>query len=267
MRIRLKFEKKGNIRLIGHLDMLRYFQKAIRRAALPIKYSEGFHPHQLLSFAMPLGVGVESEGEYLDLELIDEEVKRECEEKKLPKVRFDDDENGPFLPEPYLMETVTLLNEEMAEGVKVLSARVIRKKEKNAMAAVAFASYDVLYPEDTQNLLKERGYDEGRLREELEKFYDRADAIPVLKKTKKSEREVDLKPLILSLLLMESENPKEPFFFRMLLSAGSENNVKPQLVMAAFHRFLGLHEDAIQIRILRRDLPFRPFDRDPFEGF
>ena len=48
------------MKFVGHLDVMRYFQKAIRRAELPIAYSEGFSPHMLLSFASPLGVGISS---------------------------------------------------------------------------------------------------------------------------------------------------------------------------------------------------------------
>ena len=55
------------MRFIGHLDVMRYFQKAIRRAEIDIAYSEGFSPHQMMSFAAPLGVGLESNGEYFDI--------------------------------------------------------------------------------------------------------------------------------------------------------------------------------------------------------
>ena len=64
MKIRIKFAKTGVMKFVGHLDVMRYFQKAIRRAELPIAYSEGFSPHMLLSFASPLGVGISSTGEY-----------------------------------------------------------------------------------------------------------------------------------------------------------------------------------------------------------
>ena len=66
-KLRVKFTKHGPIKFVGHLDVMRYFQKAIRRAEIDIKYSEGFSPHQLLSFAQPLSVGVTSDGEYLDM--------------------------------------------------------------------------------------------------------------------------------------------------------------------------------------------------------
>ena len=65
MKIRIKFAKYGTMKFIGHLDMMRFFQKAIRRADIDIKYSEGFSPHQIMSFAAPLGVGIESRGEYM----------------------------------------------------------------------------------------------------------------------------------------------------------------------------------------------------------
>ena len=55
VKLRLKFSKSGPIRFLGHLDVMRYVQKAIRRAEIDIKYSEGYSPHQILSFAQPLG--------------------------------------------------------------------------------------------------------------------------------------------------------------------------------------------------------------------
>ena len=69
MKVRIKFSKCGALKFIGHLDVMRYFQKLMRRADIPIAYSEGFSPHQIMSFAMPLGIGDESIAEYVDIEL------------------------------------------------------------------------------------------------------------------------------------------------------------------------------------------------------
>ena len=69
MKVRIKFSKEGSVKFIGHLDIMRYFQKAIRRADIDIAYSGGFNPHQIMSFAAPLGVGQTSESEYFDIEL------------------------------------------------------------------------------------------------------------------------------------------------------------------------------------------------------
>lgn len=70
MKIRIKFSKQGAMKFIGHLDILRYFQKAMRRADVDMRYSEGFSPHQIMSFAAPLGVGLTSSGEYMDIEVL-----------------------------------------------------------------------------------------------------------------------------------------------------------------------------------------------------
>ena len=63
MKIRIRFRKYGVMKFIGHLDVMRYFQKAMRRAHIDICYSEGGSPHQIRSFAAPLGLGITSAGE------------------------------------------------------------------------------------------------------------------------------------------------------------------------------------------------------------
>ena len=73
MKIRIKFRKYGTMKFIGHLDVMRYFQKAIRRSDVDIRYSEGFSPHQIMTFAAPLGVGITSNGEYMDIEVLSTE--------------------------------------------------------------------------------------------------------------------------------------------------------------------------------------------------
>ena len=69
MKARIKFRKNGVMKFIGHLDIMRYFQKAIRRAQIPIAFTGGYSPHMIMSFANPLGVGLTSDGEYFDIEL------------------------------------------------------------------------------------------------------------------------------------------------------------------------------------------------------
>lgn len=100
MRIRIKFRKFGAMKFIGHLDMMRYFQKCMRRAEIDIAYSEGFSPHQIMSFAAPLGVGVTSDGEYLDIEA-----------------------RSTLSSE----ESLRALNEVMAEGVEIVSYRRLKE--------------------------------------------------------------------------------------------------------------------------------------------
>ena len=82
MNIRVCFAKYDRLRFLGHLDVMRYFQHAIARSGIPIAYSQGFHPHMIMSFAQPLALSMTSDGEYFDCELAaDAEVDAEdlCE--------------------------------------------------------------------------------------------------------------------------------------------------------------------------------------------
>lgn len=72
LKIISKYSKTGNLKYISHLDVLRFIQRAVKRAGIPAKYSEGFNPHMKTSFGFPLSLGNESVGEYFDLELIEE---------------------------------------------------------------------------------------------------------------------------------------------------------------------------------------------------
>ena len=69
LKVRIKFAKHSVMKFIGHLDVMRYFQKALRRAEIEVKFSEGMSPHMIMSFAAPLGVGLTSDGEYVDIQL------------------------------------------------------------------------------------------------------------------------------------------------------------------------------------------------------
>ncbi len=66
---RLLFEKTGNAVWISHLDLMRLFQRAFKRAGLPLKHTQGFNPRPSVSIALPLSVGVQSQCELLDFEL------------------------------------------------------------------------------------------------------------------------------------------------------------------------------------------------------
>ena len=69
IKIRLRFAKNGGLRFIGHLDFLRVFQQTMRRAQVPAAYSQGFNPHLLVSFALPLPLGMASVHDYVDIQL------------------------------------------------------------------------------------------------------------------------------------------------------------------------------------------------------
>ena len=212
MKVRIKFAKQGAMKFIGHLDIMRYFQKAVKRAGLDAAYSEGFSPHMIMSFAAPLGVGVTSEGEYFDLEL-----------------------KTPMSSE----EAVERLNQVMVEGMEVLSVREVPEGKKGkAMSLVAAADYLVSFRE---------GMEPGKdWKEKVPAFMEQQE-IRILKKTKKNEKEVDIKPYI-----YEMEIRGESICLK--LAAGSVKNTKPELVMEAFYGFCGQEFQPLSLLIHRMEV-------------
>ena len=190
------------MKFIGHLDIMRYFQKAIRRAEIPIAFTSGYSPHMIMSFANPLGVGLTSDGEYFDIELTESIASKEA---------------------------VRRLNEQMVDGMEIVSfVQIPDDKKSKGMSIVAGADYlssvkNGSLPED--------------LAEKLEAFYAQNE-ICVVKKTKKSEKEVDIRPMIYKL---ECRNGG----IYMRVAAGSVQNLKPELVTEAFVRYLGMDAEEV----------------------
>ena len=75
MRLRVRFSKTGKIRFIGHRDVARVVERAVRRLGLPVAYSEGFSPRMRMSFGLALPTGYESDGEFVDLPLVGSAVQ------------------------------------------------------------------------------------------------------------------------------------------------------------------------------------------------
>lgn len=217
MRIRIKFRKFGAMKFIGHLDMMRYFQKCMRRAEIDIAYSEGFSPHQIMSFAAPLGVGVTSDGEYLDIEA-----------------------RSTLSSE----ESLRALNEVMAEGVEIVSYRRLKDTDQKAMASVAAADYEIRIKE---------GYDAPKAdyADALERFFGQPKEVLICKKTKKGEKTMDLKKLVYDFrIAMEQDRP----VFYMKVCAGSVDNLKPELALSALYEFMGQTFNPFSVQIHRIDV-------------
>lgn len=202
MKARIKFRKNGVMKFIGHLDIMRYFQKAIRRAEIPIAFTSGYSPHMIMSFANPLGVGLTSDGEYFDIELTESIASKEA---------------------------VRRLNEQMVDGMEIVSfVQIPDDKKSKGMSIVAGADYlssvkNGSLPED--------------LAEKLEAFYAQNE-ICVVKKTKKSEKEVDIRSMIYKLECRDGK-------IYMRVAAGSVQNLKPELVTEAFVRYLGMDAEEV----------------------
>ncbi|MFV0464858.1 MAG: TIGR03936 family radical SAM-associated protein [Lachnospiraceae bacterium] len=201
LKIRIGFEKHGSMKYVGHLDFMRFFQKCMRLAKIDIAYSGGFSPHQIMSFASPLGVGVTSDGDYLDIEV-----------------------NSSGTSE----ESIAALNRIMVDGIKVISYRKLAETDQKAMAAVTAASYRLTYK--NQSSIPDAG-----ILTEMSELLNR-DVLMITKKTKKSEREVNLRPLIYQFSVSEEDGQNG---FNLTVSTGSTDNVKPELVLEAMYLSLG----------------------------
>ena len=219
MKIRIKFRKWGSMKFIGHLDMMRYFQKVMRRADVDIRYSEGFSPHQIMSFAAPLGVGITSDGEYLDIEVHSTKSSEEM---------------------------IADLNATMVDGVDIIGYVALPDDAKPAMSIVAAADYVLSYKE---------GYEVPFTVEEwkthIEELFTSQDSFTIMKKTKKSEREVDLNPLVYAFDVIEVDD--KPAFY-INVSTGSVNNIKPELLLSSVYEKLGLEYNDAAIAIHRKDV-------------
>ena len=79
--IRLWLSKKGRIKFVSHLDMFRLMQRAVRRAQIPLWYTEGFNPHPYISFLLALSLGVEGEMEPVDLRIVGEITPEEIKNR------------------------------------------------------------------------------------------------------------------------------------------------------------------------------------------
>ncbi len=225
MKIRVKFKKWGCMKFIGHLDMMRYFQKAVRRADIDIRYSEGYSAHQIMSFAAPLGVGITSDGEYFDIDV----NTTESTEK-----------------------SIQALNAQMVDGVEVTGYVLLPDDAKKAMSLVAAADYVLSFKEGYES-----PYTIEKWKEVIDKHFFDEPSFVVMKKTKKSEREVDIKPLVYKLTVME--NNKKPEFF-MQVSTGSIDNIKPEFVLHAIYEKCGLDYNPLAIQIHRQEVYARKDD-------
>ena len=202
--IRVRFTRGEEVKFISHLDLMKVFERAIRRSGLPIAYSQGFNPHPHMVFGLPLSVGVTSDGEYADFELVRE-----------------------IAPEQFMEE----LNRSLPEAIRITAAGVKHIKT-NIMASISGADYalDIFLNEELSPEAVE---------EKLETLMKK-DSIKVLKEGKGTAKEIDIRPLILEAKLEQIrqvpfgyENFKAAFTILTRFRAGSAANLRPELFVKA----------------------------------
>ncbi|MBN1891418.1 MAG: DUF2344 domain-containing protein [Clostridiales bacterium] len=127
--VRIRFARSGAIAFIGHLDLMRAFERSLRRAQIPVLYSQGYNPRPVLVFALPLGVGISTTDDYVDVSL--------CEQTDL-------------------RELITRFNAHCPPGLRALGAKEIGGSKKSIMSLVSAATYRITaegIPEAVENLM------------------------------------------------------------------------------------------------------------------
>ena len=224
--IRVKFLKGEQVKYISHLDLMRTVIRVIRRAHIPVAYSQGFNPHQEISFGAPLPLGVTSEAEYVDIKMAED------------------------LEPEVLVET---FNKNAPDGIKMLSGVILSPGTKSAMALVTHSEYilSLVLPKKS-NLINE-------LNEKFKEFMELED-ITVVKYNKKTkiEKKLNVRPLIIQCKFEEIKEKEaillgndleSAIIFRCLLKSGNTDNVKPELVVGAFASFI---DTDIKVRRIHR---------------
>ncbi|MBP5281106.1 MAG: DUF2344 domain-containing protein [Lachnospiraceae bacterium] len=231
VKLRVKFQKTGAIRFIGHLDVMRFFQKCTRRAQIPVCYTGGFSPHQILTFAAPLSVGLESYGEYMDVEV--------------ESVTSSED-------------IMNRLNQASVPEIKIVSVKRLPENAGNAMASVAAAKYLVTFRDG--KCVAPFDQDGATIQEAISDFLSK-EQILYEKESKKGKRELDLKPGIFSFTYDEKQKAME-----MLLDASSGDNIKPSQVLDAMLKLRGTSLPENSICVVRLDTYTRTSSDDENPG-
>ena len=186
MRAIFEFGKKGRLRYISHLDLQRFMMRALRRTDLPVASSQGFNPHPQMSFASALAMGWSSDVELMDIKL-----------------------TAPVEPKHALEQMSAALPPEMP----VHRCRMVDDRHPALMARLVMADYRI----------EVTGADAARVAAEVPR-YMAEDTVMAVRKTKSGEKEVNIRPLTISL---RAEG--NALIARLMLTP--EDTLKPDLLL------------------------------------
>lgn len=192
-RLRFTYSRDSAARFISHLDMMRFWERALRRAHLPVSYSEGFTPHAQIALAAPLSVGMTSEGELLDVFLSERLEPAEARSR---------------------------LAAQLPLSFNLLSVEELDVGAPSAQALLQAVEYRFTLTADT---------DITALRERIEAFLA-ADSVPWEHRREKDVKRYDLRPLVQSLRLVVSNGTPT---LEAVLGAAEGASARPDQVAAA----------------------------------
>jgi radical SAM-linked protein len=192
-RLRVTFTRGEDLKYITHLDLMRFWERALRRANVPVAYSEGFTPHPQISLAAPLPVGTTSSGELMDVFLA---------ETMSPRAFLD------------------AVSAQLPPAITVVSAVEAGLSLPALQADVRFADYDVVVP----------GSDAATAREAISRFLA-AHSIPWEHKREEQVKSYDIRALVQDITLEEPSPGK--VLLHMRLRSDNSGSGRPEQVVAA----------------------------------
>ena len=161
MRAMIRFGKQPRLRFISHLDLQRFFQRALNRTGLPVAYTQGFNPHAVMSFGSALALGWTSEYEILDVKL------------SVPMGR---------------KRTEEAMRQALPEDLPVMEVRMVDDRHPAPMAMVRASDYEIALS----------GENAGAVLDAVDAFLA-SEQVMAVRKTKSGEKEIDIRPLAISL--------------------------------------------------------------------
>ena len=197
MRMMVAFEKGEALRHIGHLDLMRTMQRALRRSGLPIKYSNGFNPHIRLSFAAPLSVGVIGLNELMEVPL----------EDGVSEAQFQQEMNA-VLP----------------SCLHICACRCVSDEFPALMSLVAGADYRITFPKTEEGCKAAAHFDD----------FMALDSYVAQRKTKSGENPCDIRPFVQSGSIREDE---DGYVIELRTLATQAGMLKPALWLDSLREF------------------------------
>jgi radical SAM-linked protein len=196
-RYRIMYAKKGPASYISHLDLIRAFERAARRAGLPLAFTQGFNPHPRLSFAAPLAVGTEGEAEFADVELTGD------------------------IPAGAVAKS---LSDTMPEGLQMIEIRLVPETAPALMAKVELAVY-------TARAVLELPLEKEIIEKAIAAFLAKPEIL-VERRSKTGEKRIfDIKPGVFA---MSARINNDIIVLDAELKTGSSGNVRFEELLAAF---------------------------------
>ncbi|NLL81487.1 MAG: DUF2344 domain-containing protein [Tissierellia bacterium] len=218
MIIRARFTKRNYLKYLSHLDLIRLFQRSFTAIKLPIKYSQGFNPHPKFSIAAPLSLGIESECEYMDIEITE-------------YVKVDD-----------FLESI---NKVLPDDIQITNALCL-EKETSISAILTWAFYEIKFELNSKEEPKS-------LSSRIDEWLGSSEIILTrLKKKgkKKVATDINILPLIGNVIVKGCDE-NNYIVINTLLKTGQNGNIKPVQLMEAMSRDLDLNLDLDSLLIKR----------------